>query len=260
MGEPETDDEQDAAVIQATAERLKNAVRISGGNKEIARISGVPLRTLNSYIAAEADPKLSKMRRIATACGTTIDALMGTKPSSDVQLSALSEEGQTTSKSGDGGSISPQRAEIVATEAVVPEGYVVIPFMEPRASAARSRSRTRAETVAAPQLMFRADWLASVGVDALSAELLQAQGDGMSPTIQDGDLMLVDRGFDEVVHGKIYAFVVDNHVVVKRVNILAVGGMVLISDNARYPPETVSRDEMPALGFKGRIAWYGRAV
>ena len=82
----------------------------------------------------------------------------------------------------------------------------------------------------------------------------------MYPTIHDGDLMLVDRGFGEPVHGKIYALVVQGLVVVKRVNFLATGGMILISDNDRYPSETIKRDEVEELSFQGRVAWYGRAI
>lgn len=150
----------------------------------------------------------------------------------------------------------------VATDGLsnVPEGFVAVPFLEVRASAGRGRASLPAETVAASHFLFSEAWLRSLGVSPHNAELLQAQGDSMHPTIQDGDLMLVDRSYGEVVHGKIYALVVNDLVVVKRVNFLAIGGMMLISDNDRYPSETVSRDEVSSLSFQGRVAWYGRAI
>lgn len=117
-----------------------------------------------------------------------------------------------------------------------------------------------AETVATSHFLFSEAWLRSLGVSAYDAELLQAQGDSMHPTIQDGDLMLVDRGYGEVLHGKIYALVVNDLVVVKRVNILAIGGMMLISDNDRYPSETIQGNDINSLSFQGRVAWYGRAI
>ena len=82
----------------------------------------------------------------------------------------------------------------------------------------------------------------------------------MSPTIEDGDMMLIDRGYGEVVHGKIYALVVNGLVIVKRVNFLAGGGMILLSDNDRYPSETIRRSEVNDLSFQGRVAWYGRKI
>ena len=72
--------------------------------------------------------------------------------------------------------------------------------------------------------------------------------------------MLVDRGYGQVVNGKIYVLVVAGLVIVKRVNVLAVGGLMLISDNARYPTETVPRSELDSLSVEARVAWYGRAM
>lgn len=249
-------DEHDVATIRELAERLKAAVRSAGGNKDVADRSGVPLRTLNSYMAGQADPKLTKLDRIAAACGTTVDVLMGRKspdpePSQEKTRVSISSKGVTETQH------LVVRAE---GELAVPEGFVAVPFLEVRASAGRGRASLPAETVAESHFLFSEAWLRSLGVSAHSAELLQAQGDSMHPTIQDGDLMLVDRGYGEVVHGKIYALVVNDLVVVKRVNFLAIGGMMLISDNDRYPAETVSRNEVDALSFQGRVAWYGRSV
>lgn len=255
--EQETDETQDAAAIQAMAERLKAAVRSSGGNTHVAQVSGVPLRTLNSYMAGAADPKMTKLGRIAEACGTTVDALMGRK------LPGAASPGSTGDLSlptGDGTTMIARRVAQGHGELMVPEGFVAVPFLEVRASAGRGLASLPAEVVAASHFLFSEAWLRSLGVSAQEAELLQAQGDSMHPTIQDGDLMLVDRGYGDVVHGKIYALVVNDLVVVKRVNILAIGGMMLISDNDRYPSETVRRDEVGTLSFQGRVAWYGRAI
>jgi len=153
-----------------------------------------------------------------------------------------------------------QRIEYAGNDPSVPEGFVAVPFLEVRASAGGGRASLPAEVVSTSHFLFSEAWLRSLGVSAHSAELLQAQGDSMHPTIQDGDLMLVDRSYGDVVHGKIYALVINDLVVVKRVNFLAIGGMMLISDNDRYPSETVPRDEVGSLSFQGRVAWYGRAI
>lgn len=236
------EDEHDAATIHAVAERLKVAVKAAGGPKDVSDKSGVPLRTLNSYMAGQADPKLTKLDRIAAVCGTTVDILLGRKLP---DLGAMAPLPATLNRERD---------------PLVPEGFVAVPFLEVRASAGRGRVSLPAEVVATSHFLFSEAWLRSLGVSAHSAELLQAQGDSMHPTIQDGDLMLVDRSHGEVVHGKIYALVVKDLVVVKRVNVLAIGGLILISDNERYPSETIRRDEMDSLNFQGRVAWYGRAI
>lgn len=219
----------DVTTETAIRARLKAIVEEAGGNAAFARTSGIPLSSLNNYLAGTA-MKLGVVVRIADAAKTTVDQLLGREP---VLIRANSE---------------------------VPEGFVPVPFLEVRASAGIGRASLPAETMAASHFLFSQSWLRSLGVAPQNAELLQAEGDSMYPTIHDRDLMLVDRGYGEVVHGKIYALVVNGLVVVKRVNMLAIGGMVLISDNERYPSETVRRDEVETLSFQGRVAWYGRAM
>lgn len=99
-----------------------------------------------------------------------------------------------------------------------------------------------------------------MGINPKNAEFIVAEGDSMFPTIQDGDMMLLDRGYGQVINGKIYVLVVNGLVVVKRVSLLAFGGLMLISDNDRYAPETVARDEVNDLNFQARVAWFGRPI
>ena len=174
--------------------------------------------------------KLNAAVRIADTAGISIDELLGREPA------------------------------LIRSNSSIPEGFVPVPFLEVRASAGRGRASLPAETVASEHFLFSRSWLRSLDISPEDAELLQAEGDSMYPTIQDGDLMLVDRGFGEVVHGKIYALVANGLVIVKRVNFLAGGGMILLSDNDRYPSETIRRDQVGDLSFQGRVAWYGRSI
>ena len=145
-------------------------------------------------------------------------------------------------------------------EASLPEGFIAIPRLEVRASAGPGRAVVPSDFDPEPQIAFREAWLRSLGVNSRNAEFVVAQGDSMEPTIRDGDLMLVDRGYGRVVDGKIYVLVVGGLVLVKRLQILAVGGLMLISDNDRYPTETIPAREVDALNIEARVAWYGRAI
>ncbi|TXN71622.1 LexA family transcriptional regulator [Methylobacterium sp. WL6] len=242
----EVADEADASEIRDIAERLKLAVRAAGGNAYVAEASGVPLRTLNSYMAAAADPKLTKLHRIAVACGTSIDALLGRK---------LPAETPGNSVVGDKIGMRLNDDELTA-----PEDFVLIPHLEVRASAGPGLATVATGAEAPRNIAFRQNWLRSLGITPVNAEFIEAHGDSMFPTIQDGDLMLLDRGYGEVVNGKIYVLVVNGLVVVKRVSLLAFGGLMLISDNDRYPAETVARDEVNNLNFQARVAWFGRPI
>jgi phage repressor protein C with HTH and peptisase S24 domain len=219
----------EASTDMAIRTRLKAIVEERGGNAAFSRKSGIPLSSLNNYLSGTA-LKLGVAIQIADAAGISVDELLGREPA------------------------------LIRANSGTPEGFVPVPFLEVRASAGRGRASLPAETVAAEHFLFSRAWLRSLNITPEDAELLQAEGDSMYPTIQDGDLMLVDRGFGEVVHGKIYALVSNGLVIVKRVNFLAGGGMILLSDNDRYPSETIRRDEVGDLSFQGRIAWYGRTI
>lgn len=226
MPEKSADEANTDMAIRA---RLKTIVEERGGNAAFSRVSGIPLSSLNNYLSGTA-MKLNAAVRIADAAGISVDELLGREPA------------------------------LVRSSSSIPEGFVPVPFLEVRASAGRGRASLPAETVASEHFLFSRSWLRSLDISPEDAELLQAEGDSMFPTIQDGDLMLVDRGFGEVVHGKIYALVANGLVIVKRVNFLAGGGMILLSDNDRYPSETIRRDEVSDLSFQGRVAWYGRSI
>ncbi|MCJ2112750.1 LexA family transcriptional regulator [Methylobacterium sp. E-025] len=231
--------------------RLEAAIEAAGGKAHVSREAQVPLSSLDRYVRAKSEAPSMTLARIAKACGVTVDylvfgnridailapALIDVKPSTETQI-VLSEGKDTDEDSG----------------------FVAIPHLEIRASAGPGLASSQLETDAPRQIAFRQSWLRSLGISPSNAEFIEARGDSMFPTIQDGDLMLLDRGYGEVVNGKIYVLVVNGLVVVKRVSLLAFGGLMLISDNDRYPAETVARDEVNNLNFQARVAWFGRPI
>lgn len=57
------------------AERLKQIVRDNGGNTAFAQKAGIPLRTLNYYLAGKSKPNLIKLIALASAAGVSLDWL-----------------------------------------------------------------------------------------------------------------------------------------------------------------------------------------
>jgi AcrR family transcriptional regulator len=55
-------------------ERLREAVRAAGGNQAVARRAGIPVGTLNNYLAGR-DMKASAMIAVAGACSVSIEWL-----------------------------------------------------------------------------------------------------------------------------------------------------------------------------------------
>lgn len=155
--------------------------------------------------------------------------------------------------------LATERGPMRPAEAAVPLGFVPVPFLGIRPSAGAGSLATTSvddtEIVA-----FREAWLRRIGVTPAHARLMVARGDSMAETINDGDLMIVDTSIREVVDQGIYVLVYAGMVLLKRIQILRSGALVLKSDNPRYDPEEVPAHEQPDLIVEGRVRWVGGSV
>ena len=71
--------------------------------------------------------------------------------------------------------------------------------------------------------------------------LINATGNSMQPVIDDRDLLLVDLSQKLITDEGIYVIRLDTTLVVKRVQKI-LNGIILISDNPQYPPREISAD------------------
>ncbi|MCT8549792.1 helix-turn-helix transcriptional regulator [Glaesserella parasuis] len=99
--------------------------------------------------------------------------------------------------------------------------------------------------------------LARLGVKAHHCAVFWANGNSMSPTIENGDQMLVDLSKKEVKGNRIYLVQNGDSVWVKRVKI-EWDGVELISDNKEeYRPIRISADEAQNLQIIGQVVHIG---
>lgn len=112
----------------------------------------------------------------------------------------------------------------------------------------------------AEHIRFPRAILAQVGVPPQNARLMEASGESMRTTINDGDLMLVDisESAAQIVEGKIYVFSIGNEAFVKRLR--RTGERVLmVSDNREMFPEEEVPTHLPMRVY-GRVKWAGRSL
>lgn len=110
------------------------------------------------------------------------------------------------------------------------------------------------DTVAVPRQI-----LERLNLPERKARLLNAAGDSMMPTIQDGEPLIVEIDVEMLIDGKIYIFTIGENVYVKRLR-RGPGHLVMISDNPEWPTreETISNSEHFTL--IGRVRWVGRTL
>ena len=117
------------------------------------------------------------------------------------------------------------------------------------------------EELAKAYFAFDERWLKALTSSApANLSIVRVEGDSMSPTLNDGDDILVDLGdAGERLRDGIYVLRVDDAVVVKRLALNPMGRRVTIqSDNPAYPDWPDCRlDEVKVIG---RVIWSGRRI
>lgn len=101
-------------------------------------------------------------------------------------------------------------------------------------------------------------WLTQRGLNRNGLMFIMASGDSMYPTINDGDMLLINRNATTPRDGKIYVVRSGEQLWVKRVQGI-INGIRLISDNkAIYSPIDVYFDESLDFEVIGQVVFIGR--
>jgi len=79
-------------------------------------------------------------------------------------------------------------------------------------------------------------------------EAINVTGDSMEPTLNNGNIIFIDKTKQNVNKDGIYAFINENGLFVKRIQRRVDGGLDVISDNKEYPMQIVQKDGINVLG------------
>ena len=112
-------------------------------------------------------------------------------------------------------------------------------------------------------LLFKESFLRKSGLSLVMTETGVICGDGnsMEPTINHNDAVLADlriKTIDEVISGKVYAFVANKELRIKRFFKNINGSLRISSDNpdkTTYPDEIIDKMDLDAIQITGFIKW-----
>ena len=113
-------------------------------------------------------------------------------------------------------------------------------------------------------LAFETGWLRAEFPNAFGNLLLtQVVDESMEPTLQQGDLALVDtndRDLETVTHG-IYLIKLDNRLLIKRLQYIADDTLRVLSDHPAYEAFSIQPSETSSgLSLMGKVVWFGRKL
>lgn len=89
--------------------------------------------------------------------------------------------------------------------------------------------------------------------DPHNLKTFKACGDSMEDIIEDGNLLLVDTSRTDFNNGGIFVITINNDWFVKRLRLRVTGELDIISDNSKYPIETLKPKSDIELVVKGRV-------
>lgn len=89
--------------------------------------------------------------------------------------------------------------------------------------------------------------------EAKNIKIFRASGDSMEPVIEDGNILLVDTSRNDFNNGGIFVLTINNDWFVKRLRLRVTGELDIISDNEKYPTETLSPDSNIEICVHGRV-------
>jgi len=139
------------------------------------------------------------------------------------------------------------------------EALVLIPFYDVQASAGTG-SLVHQERVQG-RLAFREDWVrGELKVAPESLALITATGDSMQPSVGHGDLLLLNVRETAVTGDAIYALRMQDVLLIKRVQLLVDGTLVIRSDNPAYGEQRVRPEEGASPHIVGRVVWIAKRM
>ncbi|MGB3310943.1 MAG: S24 family peptidase [Nodosilinea sp.] len=113
-------------------------------------------------------------------------------------------------------------------------------------------------------LAFETGWLRAEFPNAFENLLLtQVVDESMEPTLQQGDLALVDtndRDLETVSHG-IYLLKLDNRLLIKRLQYVGDKTLRVLSDHPAYEAFSIQISKTSSsLNLMGKVVWFGRKL
>lgn len=87
--------------------------------------------------------------------------------------------------------------------------------------------------------------------------IITGYGDSMEGTFSDGDLLLVDRGVNDLKVDAVYVLALGDELYIKRIQRRPDGSMAMLSDNPKYQPYEIKNGEAEKFQVLGRVllAW-----
>lgn len=246
---PAATPDQAAFADASFADRLRRAL----GGREFAwlsRESGVSTSALSDLNTKGKIPRADNALKIARALGVSLDWLLTGQ--SDVTYAKADDVRKVLGER----SVPQSSGRAVHTaEAGAELDLVTVREIDMAYGMGGTYSDVGVESQV---LHFPRSWMETI--TRTPAEMLvfaRGKGDSMQPTVQDGDIVLIDRSIRTIrEQDAIWALTIGDIAMIKRVRIKG-ERVAILSDNDRVSPDEVHHEEINVVG---RVVFIGRRI
>lgn len=215
------------------------AIRGQRSRSEFATLLGVHENTLGGYERGSRQPDWDFLVKLTEKAGVNLNWLV---------------TGGNTPDAPKEPSLRFMVQPVAADEANLPDGWSSVRVFDIEAAAGSGRINPEHEIDASLSLAVEERWLYSrFRINSKRLAGVYVKGDSMSPSFREGDIVLVDIGSDRIVGEGVYVLVSEQGMMLKRVSLMAAGGVVLRSDNPSYGDQTIPNDHVGYLRVYGRV-------
>ncbi|WP_083217962.1 S24 family peptidase [Pseudomonas sp. 37 R 15] len=215
-----------------------------GAGVRLAKMAKVTPKACSKWLNGESMPGGAKMLALATALNVRVEWLEYGRGEMRESPVAVTDEGRT-----------PPRSFDLNDE----PGYTGVLQLTARGSTGDGDDNPHVEIRGV--MAFKSAWLRANNLNQKHLDVIYASGNSMEPTINDGDVLLVDESRVEPKDGQIFAMQSESKgTIVKRLVKSDFEGWIIRSDNpdkTRYGDETLRDGEINEVRIIGRVVWRG---
>lgn len=240
-------------IRKAFVQRLKEALAANnmaewGAGARLAKMADVTPKAASKWLNGESMPGGAKMLALAKALSVRVEWLeYGRGPMREGQESP--EKNKVEEPQGD------YRNFNLASD----PSYTGVNQHTARAAAGDGEENSHVEIRGV--LAFKSEWLRLNRLNPKNLDVIYANGSSMEPTINSGDVLLIDRSKIEPKDGQIFAMYSEaKGTIVKRLIQSDFDGWLIRSDNpdkTMYGDQNLSSDEINEVHIIGRVVWCG---
>lgn len=232
-------------------ERFKETVKNVGGDEAAARIMGVSVKSVERWKAGK-EPSFKGILRLARHANVSLEWL-STGYGSHIPrgVPALEARDQRALKEGTFHNKAPEELEALSQANM--QGFVALPVMSLSASAGGGAAVVSEHQTGV--INFDRDWLYNtLRLNPAHLFTMPTVGESMEPTIKAGEFLLVSRAEEHTALGDgIYIIRLEGDILVKRLQRIPGGKLLISSDNPAYKPYEIKVNDGIDFSILGKV-------